>query len=159
MSTNFGAPPPSVKTCLLSLPSPTILLVTLNRPRAMNSIPHAGHWELESVFRWFDREPTLRCAIITGSGKKAFCAGQDLIELGQERSGDKDSGSGEQGIMHPPGGFAGLSRRTGKKPVIAAVNGFALGGGFEIVLNWYCFSRLAAYIYIEADQLTPRVVI
>jgi len=37
---------------------------------------------------------------------------------------------------HPPSGFAGISRRVGKKPIIAAVNGFALGGGFEICLNW-----------------------
>ena len=37
---------------------------------------------------------------------------------------------------HPSSGFAGISRRTGKKPIVAAVNGFALGGGFEIVLNW-----------------------
>ena len=36
-----------------------------------------------------------------------------------------------------PSGFAGISRRTGKKPIVAAVNGFALGGGFELVLNWY----------------------
>ena len=43
---------------------------------------------------------------------------------------------------HPPSGFAGISRRGGKKPIVAAVNGFALGGGFEIVLNWsivWCF--------------------
>jgi hypothetical protein len=37
---------------------------------------------------------------------------------------------------HPPGGFAGISRRLGKKPIVAAVNGYALGGGFEITLNW-----------------------
>ena len=41
---------------------------------------------------------------------------------------------------HPPSGFAGISRRMGKKPIVAAVNGFALGGGFEIVLNWYVFN-------------------
>lgn len=96
----------------------------------MNSIPNPGHWEAHSIFSWFDQEPSLRVAIITGAGPKAFCAGQDLIELG---SGSEDEGPRRLG--HPPTGFAGISRRVGKKPIIAAVNGFALGGGFEICLN------------------------
>lgn len=100
----------------------------------MNSIPFAGHTEMGQVFDWFDREPNLRVAIITGSGKKAFCAGQDLIELGKIRAGEIEKDVAKQ--RHPLSGFGGISRRSGKKPIIAAVNGFALGGGFEIVLGW-----------------------
>ncbi|KAK5276921.1 hypothetical protein LTR40_011027, partial [Exophiala xenobiotica] len=57
----------------------------------------------------------------------------DLIELGQRDP--KELEERPYMAMHPPTGFAGISRRLGKKPVVAAVNGFALGGGFEIVLN------------------------
>jgi enoyl-CoA hydratase/carnithine racemase len=103
----------------------------------MNSIPFTVHWHLHRVFEWFDREPTLRVAVITGAGPKSFCAGQDLIELGQRDP--KELEERPYMAMHPPTGFAGISRRLGKKPVVAAVNGFALGGGFEIVLNWYVF--------------------
>lgn len=99
----------------------------------MNSIPFAGHIEMGEVFDWFDREPNLRVAIVTGAGKKAFCAGQDLIELGKIRSGQIKVNKALQ--RHPLSGFGGISRRAGKKPIIAAVNGFALGGGFEIVLG------------------------
>lgn len=52
----------------------------------MNSIPFALHWHLHSLFRWFDDEPELRVAVVTGSGPKSFCAGQDLIELGESSS-------------------------------------------------------------------------
>jgi len=100
----------------------------------MNSIPSPLHWQMHSVFEWFDAEPTLRVAVITGAGKKAFCAGQDLIELGKR---DKNAARDEPWLgQHPPSGFAGISRRAGKKPIVAAVNGYALGGGFEITLNW-----------------------
>jgi enoyl-CoA hydratase/carnithine racemase len=100
----------------------------------MNSIPSYAHWEAESIFTWFDKEPSLRVAIITGAGKKAFCAGQDLIEQSKLRSEKTPPVGGT--LRHPKSGFAGISRRVGKKPIIAAVNGFALGGGFEICLNW-----------------------
>lgn len=88
---------------------------------------------MHNLFNWYDNEPTLRCAVITGAGKKAFCAGQDLIELGKTRG----KTANEPWLnVHPVSGFAGISRRAGRKPILAAVNGFALGGGMEIVLNW-----------------------
>jgi len=131
MAPDLQSQPPSTPSFILSYPSPFILLVTINRPDAMNSIPSATHWEADSIFNWFDRQPNLRVAIITGAGKKAFCAGQDLIEQAKFKANPPPASS----KRHPPSGFCGISRRTGKKPIIAAVNGFALGGGFEICLN------------------------
>ena len=105
----------------------------------MNSLLHAHHWQLEALLKWFDDSPSLRVAILTGQGRKAFCAGSDLMELerAQQESKLRDvTRSKPWEHVHPPGGFAGVTRRRGKKPVLAAVNGLALGGGFEIVLNW-----------------------
>lgn len=99
----------------------------------MNSLPYASHWEADTLIQWFDAEPSLRVAVVTGAGEKAFCAGQDLIEQGDIK---KDPRAWKRQMMtHPGTGFMGISRRLGKKPVVAAVNGFALGGGFEIVLG------------------------
>ncbi|ORY10618.1 ClpP/crotonase-like domain-containing protein [Clohesyomyces aquaticus] len=133
MSVKPQTTPPSTSHVSLSYPAPYVLLVTINREKAMNSIPFAGHWEIGEVFDWFDREPNLRVAIITGAGKKSFCAGQDLIELGKLRTAKEKPSPAL--MKHPISGFGGISRRAGKKPIIAAVNGFALGGGFEIVLG------------------------
>jgi len=133
MASSLVSQPPPHPTFLLSYPSPGILLLTINRPTAMNSLPSASHWEADALLTWYDNEPSLRVLIITGAGKKAFCAGQDLIEQAKFRSSPETPAAVRR---HPLSGFAGISRRSGKKPVIAAVNGFALGGGFEICLNW-----------------------
>lgn len=73
----FTYPPPRTQYCLLSFPAPFVLLVTLNRPRDLNCINGAGHVELDAVWSWMDREPSLRVGIVTGAGR-AFCAGADL---------------------------------------------------------------------------------
>lgn len=132
MSFKPSTSPPPTPNYLLSYPAPHVLLITINRPKRMNSIPYAMHWEADTLISWFDSEPSLRVAVITGAGEKAFCAGQDLIEQGEV----KKNPQARQMMTHPYNGFMGVSRRVGKKPVIAAVNGFALGGGFEIVLGW-----------------------
>ena len=99
-----------------------LLEVTINRPEARNSLPMKAHHEMSSVFDAFEADPELWVAIVTGAGDKAFCAGADL----------KTAGRGDRTM--PAGGFAGLTSRTKAKPVIAAVNGFAFGGGFETAL-------------------------
>ncbi len=132
MADKLETQPPELTVYEISFPAPFVLLVTINREKSMNAIHTDGHFEGDRLFQWFDEEPSLRVAVITGKGKKAFCAGQDLKMLMEKQM------SGEQSNVaaFPPTGFGGISRRVGKKPVIAAVNGLALGGGFELALNW-----------------------
>ncbi|KAH7029836.1 carnitinyl-CoA dehydratase [Microdochium trichocladiopsis] len=122
-------PYPHVEHCLITFPRKHILLVTINRPGNMNCLPVEATIELGALWKWYDSEPELRCAVFTGAGRKAFCAGMDLKQRFDILKTDN--------IAHeyPSGGFGGMSNRTGKKPIVAAVNGHAHGGGFEIVLN------------------------
>ena len=68
---------PPVQGCLVSFPTPEILLLTLNRPEKRNSVPLAMSADIIQLWKWFDAEPTLRVAIITGTGE-SFCSGADL---------------------------------------------------------------------------------
>ncbi|KAL4935835.1 ClpP/crotonase-like domain-containing protein, partial [Aspergillus oleicola] len=130
MPTPFRTPPPSPQYSTLTFPSPTndILLVTLSRPSSLNSINSTGHAELHEIWEWMDDEPSIRVGIITGMGR-AFCAGADLKEWNNSVS------SRSERKPTTPTGFGGLSRRSGKKPIIAAVNGLCLGGGCEMITN------------------------
>ena len=115
-----------------------ITKVTIQRPERMNALHPPANQELNQAFNEFQQDPEQWIAIITGAGEKAFSAGNDLKY--QAEHGGKTVRAGMTGVN---GGFGGIHRRTDCfKPLIAAVNGFALGGGFEVVLS--CDIILAA---------------
>src|ERR687888_526273 len=113
-----------------------IAIVTLNRPERLNALHPPAHFELHEIWNDFEHDPEVWVGILTGAGDKAFSAGNDLkytAEHGRSRGRSAETG------------FGGITNRTTCwKPIVAAVNGYALGGGFEMAL--------ACDIIIAADH-------
>ena len=103
--------------------------VTIDRPEVMNAIDQGAEQELQAIWGTIERDRDIRAVVLTGSGERAFSTGADM-----------KGGSGASGLeywaMPRPGGFGGIAlRETLDVPVIARVNGHAVGGGFEMVLG------------------------
>ena len=110
-------------------------IVTINRPQVLNALNFEGFSELNEMFTEIENDPEIRVVIITGAGDKAFAAGVDILEIKDKNSVD----------INP---FIVIARWAGdriynlSKPVIAAINGYALGGGNELALA--CDLRIAS---------------
>ena len=103
--------------------------VTIDRPDRMNAIDAAAAHALIAAWEAIERDERVRCVVLTGSGGRAFCTGADM------KQADAKTGL-EYWATARPGGFGGLAlRETLDVPVIARVNGHALGGGMEMVLG------------------------
>ncbi|KAF7318908.1 hypothetical protein HMN09_00226600 [Mycena chlorophos] len=129
----FEHPPPKVSSEIIAaFPKPHVLLVTFNRPKSLNAFTPQMLEDMRQLLNWFEDEPEMWVAVFTGSGR-AFCAGADL------KAWDKAEQTGKRqhwdDILREPHGFGSVSRRTSKKPYIAAVNGSSYGGGTEFVMN------------------------
>jgi len=103
--------------------------VTLDRPERLNAVDQATEAELIRIWKAIEHDREVRVVVLTGTGPRAFCTGADM-----------KGGSGSSGLEYwaapRPGGFGGISlRETLDVPVIARVNGHALGGGLEMVLG------------------------
>jgi len=116
-----------------------VATVTINRPRVLNAVDRRTHERLNEIWNDIEADPAVRAVVLTGSGEKAFCVGADMSADAVDKTGL------QYWAELDPNGFGGLSLRTSLDiPVIAKVNGYALGGGMEMVLG--------ADIVIAADR-------
>ncbi|ASB89002.1 enoyl-CoA hydratase [Bacillus sonorensis] len=135
---------------LYSVQKDTIAVLTLNRPQAANSLSLALLGELCGLLRDMRNNPDIRCVIITGQGNKTFCAGADLKERARmNRTEAKQAVSLIQSVIHQVESLP--------QPVIASLNGSALGGGLELALA--CDIRIAAdHIEVGLPETTLAII-
>ena len=113
-----------------------VALITINRPQALNALNKETISELSSAFDEMNKDSSVRCVILTGSGEKSFVAGVDIKEFsdfGTEKA-EELARNGQEILFN--------KIENMQKPVIAAVNGFALGGGLELAMS--CHIRYAS---------------
>ena len=123
-------------TVTCEYPRPGVALVTLNRPQRHNAIDPATDAAMASWLAELDGIAQIRCIVITGAGDKAFCAGADIPTLLPRLRADVEAG------RHDPQICGMTHRNSTAKPMLAAVNGLALGGGLELALA--CDLRIAS---------------
>ncbi|TRM66743.1 ClpP/crotonase-like domain-containing protein [Schizophyllum amplum] len=147
----MASSPKAYSQLLASFPAEHVLLVTFNRPKALNAMTPEMTDELQHILDWFEEKADLWCActalasiyfhltpsarrvvVFTGAGR-IFCAGADLIAWNKHQQSGESSEQAR--LTADTYGFGSISRRQSRKPMIAAVNGGAYGGGTEIVLN------------------------
>lgn len=109
-----------------------VAYVTLNRPEVLNALDSHTHEELALIWDDFEQDDNIRVGVLTGAGDKSFSVGQDLKELAKKNlNGDPSTTFGSNRAS----GWPRLTERfTLSKPLIARINGYALGGGFELAL-------------------------
>ncbi|HET6538206.1 MAG TPA: enoyl-CoA hydratase-related protein [Sphingopyxis sp.] len=106
-----------------------VLIITINRADARNAVNADVHVGVGTALEEAEKDSEIRAVVITGAGEKSFCAGADLVALSRgEMLAPKDP-------AQQAWGFAGIVSHPISKPIIAAVNGFAFGGGCEIALS------------------------
>lgn len=125
---------PSLSTLLVSLQQ-GILIITINRPDKMNALNRTVFKDLEKVLDLVDEDKQIRAVVITGAGNKAFVAGADINEFTS-----LDQTAAKELARHGQLVFERIEKNS--KPFVAAVNGFALGGGCELAMA--CHIRMAA---------------
>ena len=124
-----------------------VATVTINRPDRRNAIDDAHRAQLVDAWRTIEADSQIWVAVLTGAGERSFCAGADIHQRQPEGH--------DYWASRDPDGFGGLALRTSMtKPVIARVNGYALGGGFEMVLG--CDLAVAAD-HARIGLVEPRV--
>ena len=117
-----------------------VVVVTIDRPEALNAIDPETHRDLVASWQRFRDDDRLRVAVLTGAGDRAFCAGVDLKRMGELYASARER---RRETWNREPGIGGLTRNLDPgKPVIAAVNGHCLGGGLELALS--CDLRLAS---------------
>lgn len=124
----------SYKNLLLEIKN-NVAFITINRPEKMNALNSETLDDLQNIFNELKSNDQARCIVLTGAGEKAFVAGADIKELAQ-----LDLIKGNDFALRGQNIFAAIENFN--KPVIAAINGFALGGGAE--LAWSCHIRIAS---------------